>query len=476
MVRPDGDSRFGTGVADSHICAIICDMAHNPLRLDRTLVDDPGAEPADLVAALRELEELKNRATALQAELSVRLDAATRRRHTDLRIPARQLGCGVANEVAIARCESPFRGRVHLGLAKALVAELPCTLAAMTSGALSEEQAIIIARDTACLDPADRAVVDRRICGRRADGSRSFTGWGLKRLAAEVTRAVAAIDPAALVERRAKAAEERHVGVRPTADAMAYLTALLPVEQAVAAVAALKRTSAAAVADGDARSRGQVEADTLVERLTGQAAAAAVPVEVRLVISDQALTGGSHEPAWLTGPAGAAVGVPLTAATARSLVAEATALGIAALRRVYADPAGRLVGIDSTRRRFEGGLAELIEVRDPACRTPWCDAPVRHKDHITGHAAGGPTTLANGQGLCEQCSYAKEAPGWRSRTTDDPHGTGLHAVHITTPAGQTIHSTAPPLPIPDPLRPTEAEPRRRLDIGFLREPIQHEAA
>jgi hypothetical protein len=466
-------------------------MAHiSPL--DRSLLDDPSAEPADLVVRIRELEELKNQATAQQAELAVRLEAATRQRHADLKVPASQQGAGVASEVAIARRESPFRGRVHLGLARALVTELPCTLAAMVAGALSEEQAIIIARDTSCLDPADRAVVDQRICGRREDGTYRFTGWGLKRLAMEVTRAVAAIDPAALVERRAKAAQERHVSIRPTADAMAYLTALLPAERAVAAVAALKQTSAAAVATGgETRSRGQVEADTLVERITGQADAAAVPVEVRLVISDQALTGGSHEPAWLTGPAGAAVGVPLTAATARGLIADAAAEGIAALRRIYADAAGRLVAMDSTRRRFEGGLAELIEVRDPVCRTPWCDAPIRHKDHVTGYAAGGPTTLVNGQGLCEACSYAKEAPGWRSVTIEDgdPDGTGLHTVRITTPAGQTVDSTAPSLPIPDELRPLRALPETpvpkappperagpRVDIGWFRRTISYEAA
>ena len=219
-------------------------MAHIP-PLNRSVVDDPAATEADLAAAIRDLEEMKNRAAALQAELAVRLDDTTRRRHSELKVPARQHGAGTAGEVAIARRESPFRGQVHLGLAKALVTELPCTLAAMRAGALSEEQAILIARGTACLDPADRSVVDQRLCGQRDDGAYPFDGWGLKRLAAEVTRAVAAVDPAALVERRAKAEQERHVSLRPAADAMAYLTALLPVERAVAVVAALKRAGAA---------------------------------------------------------------------------------------------------------------------------------------------------------------------------------------------------------------------------------------
>ena len=40
-------------------------------------------------------------------------------------------------------------------------------------------------------------------------------------------------------------------------------------------------------------------ADTLVERITGQTRADAVPLAVNLVLSDQTLLAGSHEPAWI---------------------------------------------------------------------------------------------------------------------------------------------------------------------------------
>lgn len=42
-------------------------------------------------------------------------------------------------------------------------------------------------------------------------------------------------------------------------------------------------------------------ADTLVERLTGQAAATEVGVDVRVVITDRSLVIGDHEPALLEG-------------------------------------------------------------------------------------------------------------------------------------------------------------------------------
>ncbi len=86
------------------------------------------------------------------------------------------------------------------------------------------------------------------------------------------------------------------------------------------------------------------------------------------------------------------------------------------VRRLFTHPDdGTLVAMDSERRLFDGGLRRFLLARDGTCRTPWCDAPVRHVDHVVDHAAGGPTTAANGQGLCVRCNHAKQAAGWRAR-------------------------------------------------------------
>jgi hypothetical protein len=89
-------------------------------------------------------------------------------------------------------------------------------------------------------------------------------------------------------------------------------------------------------------------------------------------------------------------------------------------------------------------LASFIELRDQTCRTPYCDAPIRHHDHAHPHHRGGTTSAVNGSGKCEACNYAKEAPGWQVSTTVD--ATGTHTARITTPTGAVYHSTAPPLP------------------------------
>ena len=70
---------------------------------------------------------------------------------------------------------------------------------------------------------------------------------------------------------------------------MSVLTGLLPVEQGVACLAALRSHTDTVVAAGDARTRDQIMADTLVERVTGQAPAADVNVEVGIVLPADAL-------------------------------------------------------------------------------------------------------------------------------------------------------------------------------------------
>jgi hypothetical protein len=88
-------------------------------------------------------------------------------------------------------------------------------------------------------------------------------------------------------------------------------------------------------------------------------------------------------------------------------------------------------------------LAGFIGIRDRTCRTPYCDAPIRHRDHATPRNRGGPTSAVNGLGECERCNYVKEAPGWRVSAADE---NGTHTAEFLTPTGARYRSTAPPLP------------------------------
>ncbi|HME50014.1 HNH endonuclease [Mycobacterium sp.] len=408
---------------------------------------DPHADEAALVERIALLERVKAAAAAGQARAAAALDASRRSAEAEAGVPTRQRGRGVASEVALARRDSPARGGRHLGFAKALVHEMPHTLAALEIGVLSEWRATLIVRESACLDVADRRVLDAELCADTAN----LDGAGDARIAAAARAIAYRLDPGAVVERAAKAANERTVTIRPAPDTMTWLTALLPVATGVAVYAALRR---AADTTFDDRSRGQVMADTLVERVTGRPTDAPTPVMVNLVMSDQALLGGGDDPAVIDGYG------PVPAAVARALVGLSATdkRSHAALRRLYATPrTGTLVAVESRSRRFPRGLAEFIGLRDQRCRTPYCDAPIRHRDHARPHARGGPTSVGNGLGACEQCNYVKEAPGWDVATETDENG--RHAAEFATPTGARYRSTAPPLPGAPKITITEVEAR-----------------
>lgn len=313
---------------------------------------------------------------------------------------------------------------------------------------------------------------------------------------------------------------------------MAYLTALLPARDAIAVHTTLGRTAGSARNTGDPRGRGQLMADLLVSSVTeagavgatsptgatreadatslagasegaeaGAAAGAtwAAPpslapprrlrprdVAVRLVMTDRALLDGDDEPAHLDGYG------PVPAAWARDLVtstldrssgrsgtdaAAAQAAARVLLTRLLTDTSGSLVAMDSRARTAPVGLADLIRTRDGGtCRTAWCDAPVRHVDHVSAHAEGGLTSAHNSQGLCEACNYTKTNLGWRSEVTSrpPPHPPSRHTVVTTTPTGHRYESQAPPLPGVEPVQGTWPAPgpdsvvelllRKQLDL------------
>ena len=425
------------------------------------LAPAPGLDLADLsevelVEVLRAAEEEKCRLEALQVEVTARLDEVVRRRHAAAGVRAEKQGAGVASQVALARRESPNRGARHLGLAKILVAEMPHTLAAMRAGWCGEWRATLMARETACLSLEDRRRVDAELM---ADPE-TTEGWGDKRLVAAARARAYELDPHAALKRSRRAEGERHVSLRPAPDTMTYLTALLPVAQGVSVYAALTRAADQARATGDERSRGQVMADALVTSLTTPAPTSSepaepapvpgpVPVAVNLTVSDATLLGGGHAPGWIAGYG------PVPAGVARDLVATALAEAQVTLRRLYTTSSGSLVAMDSRSRAFPASLGLFIDLRDQSCRTPWCDAPIRHHDHVVPDHAGGPTSAVNGQGLCEACNQAKEAPGF----TATAHG---GVVTTTTPTGHQVRSRAPALPPGDP--PAEQRPQPQVDV------------
>jgi hypothetical protein len=408
--------------------------------LDRWLQCLAGSEPfcadAERIDMLSALERLKAACAAAQARVAVSLDVSQRCIHAARGLPAERQGKGVSSQVALARKESPVKGGRLLGLAKALVREMPHTMAALAAGDINEWRATIMVRETATLTAEHRAGVDAELAGRLgALGDR-----GIQR---EARKIAYRLDPGSALRRTRGARSDRTVTIRPAPDTMSYLTGFLPAEQGIAVHAALTRHADALRAAGDPRGRGQLMADTLVERVTGQSRAAATPVEIQLVMTTGTLLSQDTTPARLAGYG------PVPGSLARQIVrdsANAPGPAMAWVRRLFLAPAsGELIAMESKRRAFPQSLRRFLVIRDEVCRTPWCDAPVRHGDHVHRAADGGRTSAENGQGLCEACNQVKEAPGWSSTVTR-AGPSARHTVMVRTPTGHEYTSRAPDHP------------------------------
>jgi len=394
-----------------------------------TRVDDP-----ERIDQIRLLEEIKAAAAAAQAKVTTEFAASQRAVQIDAGVLAKNVGTGIASQVALAKREAPARACRYVGWAGILTRELPQTFAMLQQGRITEWRAQIVARETAWLSAGHRAEVDAELASR-------LESLGDRAIEAEAKKLAYRLDPHGYLGRISTAESERRVTLRPAPDTMSVLSGVLPVGQGVSVLASLTEHANSRRSQGDQRSRGQIMADTLVERVTGQATADAVPVEVRLVMTDQTLMNYGptpDEPANIEGYG------PVPAEVARRVAGTGAKKADLWLRRLFTSPeTGALVAMESRRRHFDDGLADVLIVRDQTCRTPWCGAPIRHKDHVTAVEEGGVTSEANGQGLCEACNYSKQAPGWHARASGDGAG---EEIEITTPTGHRFRSKPPALP------------------------------
>ena len=165
---------------------------------------------------------------------------------------------------------------------------------------------------------------------------------------------------------------------------------------------------------------------------SGHGAPAGVRLEVQLVMTDGALLGSDDRPAEVVGYG------PVPASVARRMVRDAPDDARVWVRRLFTDPVtGGLAAMESRARHFPPSLRRFLVLRDEVCRTPWCNAPIRHADHVVAHAAGGATSAENGQGLCVTCNQVKESRGWSAAVGRD--GT----VSTSTPTGHRWDSAPP---------------------------------
>lgn len=326
----------------------------------------------------------------------------------------------IVAQVALACRVSPSQARKRIRTARDLHAGHTRVRELFTTGQLSEHKTATIVAATTHLDPAERAEVDEQLAGHRIET------FGVRRIADLARTLAAQVAPEKFLTRCRAARSGRWVSVRPAADGMAFLTAHLPVEQAVACYAALAEAvnEVAVHPEPVTRGRGQVMADTLVERITGQATTRDVNVEIQVMVPVEAIVDPTSPlPAQIPGHGP----VPVELLT--------TGAGRKTWRRLVTRD-GIVIGGDSRRRCFTGQLAALIRARDGhRCREPYCDAPIREIDHIRRSIEGGRTEFDNGRGLCAFHNQVRETRGWKVENVG-----GRIVTTTTTPTGTAYAS------------------------------------
>lgn len=476
-----------------------------------------GHDESALVECVERGERILAMAGAVQRRASVAYRSSRVRAQREAGVPTRDLGRGVAEEIALARRITPNQAANQIALARVLVDSMPRTLGMLAHGEISAWSADEVAKAVITLDDPDRARVDEDLAPRLGRVSAPRAGALARARAAE-------LDQEAALARHRREVAQRSVSIRPVSDALVRVSALMPTPEGVAVYAALDAAARTARSAGCAGTRGQHMADALFTRVTGLERVEQAGIELQLLMTDEALLGGGAETAWIGGqPVPAAVARHLalgdgegttmkdpatgTAADATSaepdgreageagaddaeedLPGEVTggaregatsgtrgdATGTAGtagrngaldpgaaarrwIRRLYTDPVtGALREADARRRLFTGAVRSQIVLRDQTCRSPWCDQPVEHVHHVRGYARGGETTIANGVGTCERFNLAVEMPGWSTRSDADG------ALRILTPAGRE-HASDPP-----PLRPPRARGGGEENPGSLR--------
>jgi hypothetical protein len=426
-------------------------FVHMIERRVRELVADVQAasESWSLAERIDAITELEAAVAMLQAQAN--LEAATfadQRRAADRAsgVGAGSAGRGAPVEIAMARGVSRATVDYQLSFVRQLIADHPRLLEACLNGDVSQSAARHIVHETESLTSEQRRQVDPEL----ADLACSLTPGDARKAAA---RKVAATDPEAAEKRAALARARKAVRAVMHGDGTGTLSALLPAEQALACWQTLDHEARCRRADGDDRSLNDLMCDLLVERVTGQAQADDLNLEIAVVISASSLLGVDDQPAKLVGHKGGDYGT-LPAGLARQLALSESAWA----RRLICDPAdGTLITLDTQRRRFDGALRTFIIYRDGCSRRPYSSTPIYDIDHIHRYTDGGPTTAGNGEGLGVGDHHLLDLPDWTVTTTD-----ANHSVRWTTPTGHVYESPPPPI-----LGHGNTRPRRRPRLPHI---------
>ncbi|MFC7546475.1 DUF222 domain-containing protein [Plantactinospora sp. GCM10030261] len=283
---------------------------------------------------------------------------------------------------------------------------------AVTTGAVSIDQARVIADTVATVRKEAGAVAADKTVGILLDWAREFDPDGLRRLAHRILDHVAPhlaedTQRKALDAEDARGRRDRYLTLSPTGDGRLRLSGLLDRETSALLRTALDPLTKPHTRD-DTRNPGQRRHDALADicRLTLRTGdlpdSGGEPTQVVVTTSYDPLTHTLRPGLLDTGDA-------VTAESVRRLACDAGILP------AVLNGDGQVLNMGRQRRLFTGAVRRALALRDGGCAFPGCDRPPRwtQAHHIVHWTDGGPTNLDNGVLLCGHHHRTVHHDGWQ---------------------------------------------------------------
>jgi hypothetical protein len=415
-------------------------------------VDECGSEPfsdadplagladgcLDILAGARVVEAgfagLKARAAVTYA------DTAQAIAGPDAPVQAQEMA--VAAEIGCLLALGSRAAGAFLAASHALCKELPPTLSALQSGTITWQHALAMVDETATLDPAGAAALEAYFLD--PDAPRPPTAAPIGELPAYRFKAKARNwrerhHAESIEKRHARGVADRRVEYRPDQDGMAWLSACLPADQAMAGWNRLTALARGMQGPDEPRTLTQLKADNFTEAILGTgnhsgcagaggsdgtltlpgngidaetgADAAAGPssgirAQVLVTVPVFSLLGLTDEPAMLDGYG------PIPPSMARKLVEG----GASSFYRVLVDPRdGAPLEIGRTKYRISQAMRNWLRLRDGKCPFPGCsnNSLDNEADHILAWHQGGTTGISNLGQPCPKHHRLRHTSGWK---------------------------------------------------------------
>ncbi|MQA78986.1 MAG: hypothetical protein GEV10_11010 [Streptosporangiales bacterium] len=335
-------------------------------------------------------------------------------------------------------------GTVHsrLTVADASSGMFTATLALLAGGQVTYWHLRALVDETQALTPDLALTVEERVLPKAPEQT-------LSEFRAALRRAVAAVDPDGAADRVAWRVKDRAAWVKPLADGVSSLTAVMAGDVAAAAWTRVDDLARKTVPDDD-RTLDQRRADTVADLLLGTVPGDRQPpaARVEVTISADTLRGG-NEPGELHGhgpiPAPLARDIATRAgSTWRRLVIDSTTGWLRACGEKTYRPGDWTSLLTDTiepvpaavpTRKPGAALDRYVRARDVRCVFPGCRrrAKTCDLDHTIRWEHGGATAAKNLHPLCRRHHRWKDDDDitWRLRSNDDGTSTW------TSPTGRS---------------------------------------